>query len=61
MDNQQKNEKRMTTTNTEATKRILDKVAVDRLDRDAERSYRDFVNSINKAKDSEIERTLFLR
>ncbi|RVC97438.1 MAG: hypothetical protein EOS66_04105 [Mesorhizobium sp.] len=61
MDERHKSEKQMTIIQTEATKRILDRVASERLDSDAERSYRDFVKSINSAKDSDIERALLLR
>lgn len=51
----------MTATQKEQTKRILDQVATDRMNSQAERSYREFVTSINKAKDSEIASALRYR
>lgn len=58
---QDKVERQMTPAQIEAAKRILDRTDTEKMQEDAERSYRNFVESVNKAKDSEIEQALLLR
>ncbi|MER8778227.1 MULTISPECIES: hypothetical protein [unclassified Mesorhizobium] len=46
---------------SEGAKRILEQVATDRFSKDTEQAYRDFVDSINRSKDADMERALTLR
>jgi hypothetical protein len=46
---------------SEGAKRILENVGVDRLSKETERTYREFVESVNRAKEADMERAMASR